>query len=403
MISQAMGAYQYQALTKKGAGHKGVIEADSLRHARQLLREKGLLPTDIRAASRAVGKNKQSISAADLSLMTRQLATLLGASIPVEESLMGVASQTEKTKARELIIGVRSKVLEGYSLAQAMSEFPAAFPPLYRATVEAGEQTGRLDQILEKLAEYTENQQGTKQKVQQALIYPSLMIFVSIAIISFLLTFVVPKIIEVFSSSGQSLPAMTGVLIQVSHFVQSKGLYFVVIMVLLFMAFKRSLNYLKVRIVWHRILLTLPVVSYLVRSTNTARYIHTFAILFMAGVSVLETMRVSASLINNEIMRTAFDKATNKVREGTGISTALKDTQFISPMAIHLIASGEKSGQISDMMERSATHLDKEVKTLIDGALTLLEPMVILFMGAVVLFIVLATLLPIFSMEQLVS
>ena len=399
-----MGAYHYQALNKSGTTNKGVIEADSERHARQLLREQGMVPTQVRAlAKQQKLRHKDKLSAQDLSLLTRQLATLLAAGIPVEESLRGVSEQTEKDKVRGLIIGVRSKVLEGYALAQAMGEFPNAFPELYRATVGAGEQTGRLDLVLEKLADYTENQQSTRQKIQQALIYPSLMIIVSIAIISFLLAFVVPKIIEVFTGSGQELPEMTKVLISLSDFIKSYGLITLLLIVALLAVFKRSLANINIRTAWHKILLKLPITSYLVRSVNVARYIHTFGILFSAGVSVLETMRVSASLITNLVMRNAFDLATIRVREGGSISQSLKDTGYLSPMATHLIASGEKSGQIATMMEKAASHLDNEVKRLIDTALTLLEPLVILFMGAVVLFIVLATLLPVFSMEQLVS
>ncbi|KTD51564.1 type II secretory pathway protein LspF [Legionella quinlivanii] len=398
-----MAAYQYLALNKSGSNAKGVIEADSERQARQLLREKGLIPTQIKAVHKQQTHVKGRLSAQDLSLLTRQLATLLAAGIPVEESLQGVSEQTEKDKARELVIGVRAKVLEGYSLAQALGEFPNAFPELYRATVGAGEQTGRLDMVLEKLADYTENQQETRQKIQQALIYPSLMIIVSTAIISFLLAFVVPKIIEVFTSSGQTLPEMTKLLITFSDFIKHYGLYVVGSIILLIFGFRRSLRNIKIKTGWHKLLLRLPVISYLSRSVNVARYIHTFGILFAAGVSVLETMRVSASLITNLVMRQAFDVAATRVREGTSISHALKETGFLNPMAIHLIASGEKSGQIATMMERAASHMDAEVRRLIDTALTLLEPLVILMMGAVVLFIVLATLLPIFSMEQLVS
>jgi len=400
-----MGAYHYQALSKLGSNMKGVIQADSERQARQLLREQGLIPTQIRtlAKNQLQLGNKNKLSAPDLALLTRQLATLLAAGIPVDETLSGVIEQTEKDKVRELIIGVRSKVLEGYGLAQAMGDFPNAFPELYRATVAAGEQTGRLDLVLEKLANYTENQQQTRQKVQQALIYPSLMILVSTAIISFLLAFVVPKIIEVFTSSGQALPPMTQVLIQISEFIKSYGLILLIVLLCLLVVFKKSLSNTAIRTAWHRLLLKLPISSYLVRSVKVARYIHTFGILFAAGVNVLETMRVSASLLSNLVMRNAFDQAAVRVREGSSISQSLKETGFLSPMATHLVASGEKSGQIASMMERAASHLDAEVKRLIDTALTLLEPLVILFMGAVVLFIVLATLLPVFSMEQLVS
>lgn len=399
-----LGAYQYQALKKSGNSCKGVIEADSERHARQLLRDQDLIPTQIHTLKKTYSsKHPDKLSAQDLSLFTRQLATLLAAGIPVEESLRGVGEQTDKDKIRRLIIGVRSKVMEGYALAQAMAEYPYVFPELYRATIAAGEQTGRLDLVLEKLADYTENQQQIRQKIQQALIYPALMIIVSTVIIGFLLAFVVPKIIEVFTASGQSLPEMTSVLIAISAFIKAYGIYVLVLLILLIVAFRRSLANLRVRMAWHRIILKLPIVSYLVKSINVARYIHTFGILFAAGVNVLETMQVSASLVSNLIIRNAFDLAAIRVREGAGISLSLKESGFLKPMAVHLIASGEKSGQLSTMMERAAQHLDNEVRRLIDTALTLLEPLIILLMGAVVLFIVLATLLPIFSMEQLVT
>lgn len=398
-----MGAYQYQAVKKTGSTVKGVIEADSDRHARQLLRDQGLIPTEVNLLVKTCStRQKNTFSSPDLALFTRQLATLLAAGIPVEESLGGVGLQTEKERVRRLIMGVRAKVVEGHSLAQAMAEFPLAFPELYRATVGAGEQTGRLDCVLEKLADYTENQQETRQKIHQALIYPILMIVVSTSIIAFLLAFVVPKIIEVFATSGQSLPILTEVLIRLSYFVKSYGLYFVIALSAGLFAFNRSLANPRFRFAWHRFLLRLPIISFLVKSVNTSRYIHTFSILFTAGVNVLETMRVSASVVSNVVMRQALNQATTRVKEGGGISHALKETHLLGAMAVHLIANGEKSGQIAPMMERAASHLDSEVQRMVDTALTLFEPLIILLMGAVVLFIVLATLLPIFSMEQLV-
>lgn len=398
-----MGAYQYQGLRKTGASCKGVIEADSERQARQLLRDQEVIPTQIQLMIKSSSwRNKDKISPQDLSLFTRQLATLLAAGIPVEEALKGVSEQTEKERVRQLIIGVRSKVTEGYSLAQAMDDYPGAFPELYRSTVGAGEQTGRLDSVLEKLADYTENQQETRQKIHQALIYPLLMVVVSTGIIAFLLAFVVPKIIEVFATSGQSLPILTEILIKLSAFIKSYGIYLLGVVVLGLFLFKRSLSNLQIRLSWHRFLLKIPVVSYLVRSVNSSRYIHTFSILFTAGVNVLETMRVGASVVSNVSMRQLLEKAAIRVKEGGSISHALKETHLFGAMAIHLIASGEKSGQLAPMMDRAALHLDNEVQRIVDTALTLFEPLIILLMGAVVLFIVLATLLPIFSMEQLV-
>ena len=398
-----MAAFQYQALKKTGRPCKGIIEADSERHARQLLRSQDLFPTQVQLLQKASSiSRRDKISAQDLALFTRQLATLLAAGIPVEESLRGVSSQTEKEKISRLIIGVRSKVVEGYSLAQAMDEYPGAFPELYRATIGAGEQTGRLDKVLEKLADYTENQQETRQKIRQALIYPTLMIVVSTGIIGFLLAFVVPKIIEVFSTSGQSLPILTEALIVMSVFLKSSGAYALCIIVVGFFVFRRSLLNPRFRLTWHRFLLKLPMLAYLVKSVNIARYIHTFSILFAAGVNVLETMRVSASVVTNMVMRNELTQAAIRVKEGGSISLALKETHLFGAMALHLIASGEKSGQLAPMMDRAAQHLDSEVHRIVDTALTLFEPLIILMMGAVVLFIVLATLLPIFSMEQLV-
>lgn len=398
-----MGAYQYQALKKNGQTHRGVIEADSERHARQLLREQGFLPTSVKPATeQGLSKNKKSLSATELTLLTRQLATLLAAGIPVEEALRSVSEQATKNKTRSVLIGVRTKVLEGYGLAQAMEQYPFAFPELYRATISSGEQTGKLDFVLEKLADYTENQQSIKQKIQQALIYPVVMILVSISVIAFLLSFVVPKIIEVFSNSGQTLPAMTQLLIALSHFVKNYGLYTVITLLIALLVFQKSLHNKKFKRTWHGFLLRVPLLSSLIQRVNIARYIHTFAILFAAGVHVLETMRVSTSLVTNLLMKQGLDAATLRVKEGVSIHEALKKTHYISPMAIHLIASGEKSGQLANMMERAANQLDNEIKRLIDTSLTLLEPLVILLMGAVVLFIVLATLLPIFSMEQLI-
>jgi len=399
-----MGAYQYQAINKSGNNAKGVIEADSERHARQLLREQNLIPTLVQTLKKSnISKNKDKISVQDLALFTRQLATLLAAGIPVEESLRGVSEQTEKDKIKKLIIGVRAKVLEGYSLAQALAEYPSVFPELYCATVAAGDQTGKLFEILQKLADYTEGQQQIRQKIQQALIYPALMIIISTTIISFLLTFVVPKIIEVFTTSNQSLPNMTLVLISISSFVKSYGIYTLIIFTLIFLIFIKSLKKPNIRLIWHRTLLKIPAISYLIITINVSRYIHTFAILFAAGVNVLETMKVSASLVTNNVMKSTFETAASRVREGTSISIALKETGYINSMATHLIGSGEKSGEIAMMMERAAIYLDNDLKRLIDTALTLLEPLVILLMGGVVLFIVLATLLPIFSMEQLVT
>lgn len=399
-----MGAFNYLAIKKNGSSCKGVIEADSQWHARQLLREQGLFPTQVMLVKKHTSsKHSGKLSAQDLCLLTRQLATLIAAGIPLDEAITGVSEQSAKDKTRNVLIGLRSKVMEGYSLADAMGTYPQAFPELYRATVAAGEQTGRLDLILEHLANYTEAQQANRQRVIQALIYPLVMLSVSFGIIVFLLTFVVPKIIDVFNESGQTLPNMTLILIHISTWTKHYGLYLLVFLTILLIAFVQGLRTPSFKSKWQQFKLKLPLISKLEQFINLGRYIHTFSMLFAAGVSVLDTMRVSSSVLSNIPIANAFNIARQRVQEGTPIHQALKDTGYLPPMTAHLIASGEKSGQLSTMMERAANQLDNEVKTIIETGLTLLEPLIILLMGGVVLFIVLATLLPIFSMEQLVG
>lgn len=398
-----MPAFSYQAMTAQGKKTRGVLEADSSRAARKKLRDKGFIPLDIKQVGAKNQWRSVRISQAELTLFTRQMATLMAAGIPLDEALEGVAEQTQKDKVRSLILGVRSKVLEGYSLADALNEFPTVFSPLYRATVGSGEQTGKLDVVLEKLADYTDRQQENRQKIQQALIYPAVMVGVSITIVCFLLSFVVPKIIEVFSGSGQALPEMTMWLIWFSDSIRHYGLWMLLFFGLSIAGFRYALRKPRTQYQYHKLLLKLPIVGNGIITTELSRYLHTFAILFSAGVPILETMRVSSALLGNLVLREQLETAQTKVREGKNIHSALKETGYIEPMIIHLIASGEKSGQIAQMMERAADSMDKAINRFIDTSLSLLEPLIILLMGTVVLFIVLATLLPIFSMEQLVG
>lgn len=400
-----MKSYSYQAIDKKGSNFKGIIEADSIKDTRQQLRDKGLIPIDVNLYSKTKttdNQHKEKIKVKDLALMTRQLATLIAAKLPIEQAIQGVSEQSEKKQIKSILLSIRSKILEGHSLAKALKQYPYAFPDLYCATIEAGEQTGKLDLVLNRLADYTEQQQAMKLKVQQALIYPAVMTFISIAIISFLLTFVVPKIIGVFSSTGQSLPQLTQTLIGMSDFIKHHGILCLILLSISLIVFKQSLKQKKFRMKWHQLLLKIPLISYLIRSVNTSRFSHTLAILSSGGVPILKSMSVASDLITNLPINSAVALAVKAVKEGSSLSKALKKTTFFSPMAIHLISSGENSGQLEQMLEHAAKTQDNEVNRIIETGLTLFEPFIILFMGAIVLFIVLATLLPIFSMDQLV-
>jgi general secretion pathway protein F len=402
-----MTAFQYHAVNAKGAAKKGIIEADSAKEARRLLRDQGLTVLEIELAQQKIARfkiktfGKPSISIKELTLMTRQLATLLTAGLPLEEVLTAVAEQTEKHRTKSLILSVRSKVLEGHSLAAALRDYPEAFSTLYCSTVAAGEQSGHLDIVLQRLADYTEQQFHMRQKIQQALIYPLVMLFVALGILGFLLEYVVPKMISVYSNIGQTLPTMTIVLIAISTNLKSMGLYFFLILFVVVFFFRRSLKKsLTFRTNVHRFLLRIPILGNAIKVINTARFSRTFAILSSAGVPVLEAMRISSQLIINLPIRTAVEEAANRVREGANISLALKQTRYFPPMSIHLIASGEASGQLENMLERAANNQDGEITRLIETTLALFEPAIILIMGAMVLFIVLAILLPIFQLDQ---
>ena len=291
--------------------------------------------------------------------------------------------------------------MEGYSLAKGLSTFPKAFSPLYCATVAAGEQTGHLDAVLERLAEYAEKQQHMKRKVQQALIYPCIMIGVSLFIVTFLLIYVVPKMIAVFNTMNQALPGITLFLIGVSSFIHHYGLIVLVVLILLGVFWHYLLKRERIRIRYHQFLLKIPGIKHLITIANTARFIHTLGVLLTAGVSVIEALRISSHLVTNIPMRTAIEAASKNIKEGANIYLALKKTDYFQPMSLHLIASGEASGQLEKMLGRAAQNQDEELEQIINTLLTLFEPLMILVMGVIVLFIVLAILLPIFSLDQM--
>ncbi len=397
-----MPAYQYQALTQSGASLKGIIEADGAKSAREKLRDKGLIIVEIQLLKSYHKTDKLKISRQNLSLITRQLATLLKARLTIEEALKGVAEQNDKPRIKEMILAIRDKVLEGQSLSQGLSMFPRVFSNLFVSTVAAGEQTGELSVILNRLADYVETQQKTQQKIQQALIYPSLMVFISTAIIIFLLTFVVPKIINVFDSTGQALPNITLILIDISTFLKNYGVFLIAFIVMFIFAIKYVLSRPDMKPRWHEFILKLPIISYISKTVNTARFSHTLAILSKAGVPILKSMKIATQLVNNLAIKSRLATARNAVKEGQSLALALRRTEVFNAMTLHLVASGENSGELEEMLEHAAMNQDNDINQLISTGLTLFEPLIILFMGAVVLFIVLATLLPIFSMDQLV-
>ena len=408
-----MTAYQYTAVDDSGKKQKGVAEADSARQVRQQLRDRKLVPITIdevvggrnqkarkKSGLSTLSLKRKRISTANLCLITHQMATLLSAGIPIDEMLTAVAEQSEKHQVKSILLGVRARVLEGYSLADSLNSFPNAFPKLYRTTVASGEKSGKLDLILEKLAEHIERQQKLKQKITTALLYPAMMTVVSILIVIFLLVYVVPKIITTFNQVSIKLPLSTRILIDISNFFLHYGWYCLIALVLLSIGLNRALKVEKFRSGWDKFILHIPLFGKTMRTINEARFGRTFGILTAASVPVLEAMRAAGQLITPLPMRFAVNRAIEKVREGSGIAGSLKDTRYFAPMFVHLVASGENSGRLEMMLERATISQEDAVNNFIESMLTLFEPVLILVMGAIVLFIVLAIMLPIFQMDQ---
>jgi general secretion pathway protein F len=403
-----LGAFEYTALDAAGKERKGILEGDTPRHIRQLLREQQLLPVAVAEVAQKEAKRQRSfslvrrVSATDLALFTRQLATLVRAGLPLEESLLAVSQQTEKPRVQSIVLGVRARVMEGHTLADGFAEFPRVFPEIYRATVAAGEQAGHLDNVLERLADYTESRDQLRQKVVAAMLYPIVLSVLCFAIVSALLVYVVPQVVSVFESSKAKLPVMTQVLISVSSFLRSYGIYLLIGMVLAVVLFRRWLRNPDARRRFHALQLRLPLVGKLSRGFNTARFTRTFSILSASAVPVLEALRIAGEVVTNLPMRDAVTEAAARVREGAPIGRSLAASRLFPPMTIHLISSGESSGQLENMLERAAISQERELDGLLAALVGLLGPLLIVLMGMFVMGIVFAMLLPIFELNQLI-
>jgi general secretion pathway protein F len=405
-----MGAFEYIALDTGGRERKGILEGDTARQVRQILREKQLLPVTVtEVAEKEAAQQKKSfsvggrgVSASDLALFTRQLATLVRAGLPLEESLLAVSQQTEKPRVQGIIIGVRSRVMEGHTLADGLSEFPRVFPEIYRATVSAGEQSGHLDAILERLADYTENREAMRQKVLGAMLYPIVLTIMCFGIVSGLMVYVVPKVVDVFEQQKAQLPLITRMLIGTSDFFRGYIVYLVIAIVAAAFGFRAWLKNPNNRRIFHHVVLRLPLMGKLTRGFNTARFTRTFSILSGASVPVLDALRIAGEVVTNLPMRDAVIEASQRVREGAPIGRSLGQSKLFPPMTIHLISSGESSGELEAMLERSAVSQERELDGLLTALVGLLGPLMIVTMGLFVMGIVFAMLLPIFELNQLI-
>lgn len=403
-----MAAFEYKALDAKGKNKKGIMEGDTIKQIRQQLREKGMVPIEVTPAAQKENKKggglfQPKISASDLALITRQLSTLVQSALPIEAAILAVAEQCDKPRLKSMMMAVRAKVVEGYSLAEGLGEFPHTFDNLFCSMVAAGEKSGHLDQVLERLADYTEQRQEMKSQMISAMTYPIILTVFAVGVISLLLATVVPKIVGQFVKMGQALPDTTQFLISASDFILAYGIYIVVFIFLLIIGIQRLLTKPKMRLKYDKMLLSLPLIGNVAKGVNTARFARTLSILTSSAVPLLEGMMISGKVLENTYIKAAIVEAAARVREGAALKVSLENTKLFPPMMLHMIASGEKSGELEQMLGRAADNQDRDFELRIGIALKIFEPVLVLTMAGMVLFIVMAILQPILNMNSMVG
>jgi len=404
-----VAAFEYEALDGEGRVRKGLVTADHARQVRQQLREQGLSPVSVsevrdqRAESPGAWRTRGRISPGELSVITRQFATLVGSGLTIEDSLRALTEQTESHNVRRILSGVRSQVMEGSTLADALGRYPRAFPDIYRASINAGEQSGRLDEVLERLADFTETTQTLRRRVGQSLIYPAFLVSVSLIIVAFLFTYVVPKVVRVFEDTGQQLPWLTKLFIAISAFLQHYGLLLIAGAALAVAAAVWTLRFPGPRYALDRMWLRTPGVRRFVRALNTARMARTLAIMVGSGVPLLTAMKSSGGVVGNLPMRDAITRAAEEVGEGVSLNRALARSRLFPPILVQMIASGEASGRLGTMLEKGASAQEFELESRLTMFVSIFEPLMIVVMGGIVLLIVLAVLLPIFDISQIIT
>ena len=405
-----MTAFRYKALDADGKLVKGVLEGDSDRQVRGTLRQRHLRPVEVAAATSASQTDKagrfrllsRRLSAGDLALITRQLATLIASALPLDECLQAVADQSRKASIKSMMLQVRSKVSEGHTLAHALGQFPQAFGEMYRAMVNAGEEAGQLAPVLDQLAHYTETRQHTAQKLQMALIYPFVLMAVAVAVVSALMIFVVPELVGIFAHTKKALPPLTIGLIWVSDFMREYALVCLIALVAMLWGARRALRHPARRKHWHQLLLRVPGLNGVLVALDSARFASTLSILMASGVPLIHALRIAGSVMNNLVLREASGAVSVAVQEGASLSRALSQESFFPPMMVHMVASGEVSGDLETMLERSSTNQERELEMTLGTVMGLFEPAMVVIMGGLVLTIVLAILLPIFDLNTMV-
>lgn len=407
-----MAAYSYQALDSKGKKVKGVLEGDSARQVRYALKEKGLMPLDVQQTNQAQKKSsdskkswsfrKPSLNTTEVSLFTRQLATLVQSNLPLDEALKAVADQSGKQSIKSLVLEIRSKVVEGHTLAFALEEFPHVFSTMYIAMVKAGEHAGFLGQVLERLADHTENAQYTQQKIKMAMIYPVILVLIAFGAITALMTAVVPKLVKIFDNSDAELPGLTKGLIAVSDFMVAYGVFALIALAVFVWLIRKFFQIPARRYQLHQFLLRAPLLSNTFRTIDSSRFASTLSILIASGVPLLDAIKIAAAVLSNLVLQKVCQQVAVEVQEGSSFNKALSQSGQFPPMLVHMVASGEASGELETMLERVAQNQERELEMTLGTLMAILEPVLIVFMAFFVLLIVLAVLLPIIQMNSLI-
>jgi general secretion pathway protein F len=404
-----MPAFNYTAIDKQGKEITGSTEGDTDKHVRSILREKNLLPLLITEMKKEsvnrvrINFKQNSLSNNDLSYFTRQLATLIKSGIPIDEALIAINEQNDKQHIKNIILTIHSKIMEGYTLSDSFSDFPKSFPLIYTTTIAAGEKSGNLSLILEKLADFTESRQKLQQQIKNALIYPSALVITALLVIAFMLAYVVPKVVYIFENFDQQLPLLTRIMIISSDFLLDNWLYIIIFVVMLGSLCRYVIKNEETKNKYHGILLRLPIFGQLIKNMNSARFMQTLSILASSGVPILESLRISSNVVTNLPMKKAIERTAIQVSEGESISKSLSQSRLFPPMMIHMIGSGENSGRLEEMLDRATTNQEQEVENTISTLLGIMQPMTVIIMASVVLLIVLAILLPIFEINNLIT
>ena len=404
-----MPAFKYKAIDQNGIEISGSIEGDTERHVRSILREKKLIPLLIKIINKEKsGKlrfsvSRNTLSGVELAYFTRQSATLIKSGIPIDEALFAINEQNKKQHISDIILTIRSKILEGFTLSSSLADFPQSFPLIYSTTVSAGEQSGHLSLILEKLADFIESKQKLNQQIKNALIYPSALIVTALMVIAFMLAYVVPKVVYIFENFDQQLPLLTRIMIATSDFLINNWLFIIAASLSLFLIVRQGLKNEKNKIVAHNSILKLPIFGRLVRNMNSARFMQTLSILTSSGVPILDALKIASNVITNLPMKRAIEETTIRVSEGESISMSLSQAGLFPSLMIHMIGSGENSGRLDEMLDRATSNQEQEVENTINILLGIMQPLTVIIMAMIVLLIVLAILLPIFEINNLIA